>query len=181
MQFTSLSILFLAFAVFSLANESATVTSTSAAFNYAPISSLLGNLVSAVATASPASGPAPSPTANLSNIADPPSNFIPVIMTAVPMSVLGDLLDPISRSSLAAEFKNGTTPSWYQSLPTSIQSYISVVNQQINSGALSANVSSAVATSTSSGLAPAMAPMATGALVVNMAGALGIAGLAMIL
>lgn len=98
------------------------------------------------------------------------------------MSVLGDLLDPSSRSSLAAEFKNGTTPSWYQSLPTSIQSYISVVNEQINAGALSANTSAAVSTSTSSGMAArALVPAPTGALAVNVAGALGLAGLALVL
>jgi hypothetical protein len=97
------------------------------------------------------------------------------------MSVLGDLLDPASRSSLAAEFKNGTTPSWYQGLPTSIQSYISAVNKQINDGALSANTSVAVSTSTSSGMARALVPAPTGALAVNVVGALGIAGLALVL
>ncbi|QKX56961.1 uncharacterized protein TRUGW13939_04069 [Talaromyces rugulosus] len=180
MQFT-FSVLFLAFAIFASADDTAAPASTSG-INIAPLSSILNSLVSGIAAATPAAGASsPAKTANLSNIADPPPNFIPVIMTSVPMSVLGDLLDPASRSSLAAEFKNGTTPTWYQGLPTSIQSYISAVNKQINDGALSANTSVAVSTSTSSGMARALVPAPTGALAVNVVGALGIAGLALVL
>jgi hypothetical protein len=121
-------------------------------------------------------------TANLNNIAAPPSNFMPVIMTAVPMSVLGDLLDSESRSSLASEFANGSTPAWYQSLPSSIQSYLTVVHSQINEGALSANTSATVASSSSStAMAARAVPAPTGAMAVNLLGALGIAGLGLAL
>ncbi|OKL62821.1 hypothetical protein UA08_01700 [Talaromyces atroroseus] len=185
MRPTFVSLLIIAFALFSSAEiverDSATTT---AAYNYGSISAVLESFASAVSTAAPASvlSNVPAQTANLSNIAAPPSDFIPVIMTAVPMSVLGDILDSASRSSLASEFQNGTTPAWYQSLPSSIQSYLTVVRSQINEGALSSNVSATVATTSSSTAkaAPAV-PAPTGAMAVNMLGALGIAGLALAL
>jgi hypothetical protein len=103
-------------------------------------------------------------------------------MTAVPLSVLGDLLDSSSRSSLASDFQNGSTPAWYQSLPASIKIYISEVNSQIHAGALSANTSVAVATSSSTAMAAQRVVVPTGAVMgVNVLGALGVAGLAMIL
>lgn len=178
---------FLVFAVFSSATiekrDSATPTTTSGS-NYASISALLGSLASALSTATPAPGvtSVAVQTANLSNIAEPPPGFIPAIMTAVPLSVLGDLLDSGSRSALASEFQNGSTPAWYQSLPASVKSYISEVNSQIHAGALSANTSVAVATSSSTAVAMQRAVIPTGAAMgVNVLGALGVAGLAMVL
>ncbi|KUL86016.1 hypothetical protein ZTR_06460 [Talaromyces verruculosus] len=182
-----LSLLLLTFAVLSSAaieKRDSVVPTTTSGSNYASISAILGSLASAISTATPAPGvtPVAVQTANLSNIAEPPPGFIPAIMTAVPLSVLGDLLDSSSRSSLASDFQNGSTPAWYQSLPSSITSYISVVNSQIHAGALSANTSVAVATSSSTAMAAQRVVVPTGvAMGVNVLGALGVAGLAMVL
>ncbi|EEA27252.1 hypothetical protein TMatcc_004463 [Talaromyces marneffei ATCC 18224] len=187
MRSTILSILLLAFVVLSSAliekRDSVTATITPGS-NYASISAILGSLASALSSATPAPGltPIAVQTANLSNIAEPPPGFIPAIMTAVPLSVLGNLLDSSSRSSLASEFQNGSTPAWYQSLPASIKSYISEVNSQIHAGALSANTSAAMATSSSTAMAVQRAVVPTGvAMGVNVLGALGVAGLALVL
>jgi hypothetical protein len=129
-----------------------------------------------------ASAGPPVQTVNLSNIDDPPPSLLPILITAVPMSVMWDILDPGSRSALASEFQHGSTPAWYQSLPTPVQSYLSVVHWQIQQGALQANISMPVATSTSSGKAALAVATPTGAaLALNMVGALGVAGLAMVL
>ncbi|EED19681.1 conserved hypothetical protein [Talaromyces stipitatus ATCC 10500] len=188
MRPTVFSFYFLLSAVFASAaiekrdSASPTITSDS---SYATISAILGSLASAVSSATPAAGvtPVPAQTANLSNIAEPPAGFIPAIMTAIPLSVLGDLIDSSSRSSLASEFRNGSTPAWYQSLPASIKSYISVVNSQINAGALSANTSApVVATSTSTAMAMHRVVVPTEvAMGANLLGVLGVAGLAMAL
>jgi hypothetical protein len=123
----------------------------------------------------------PTKTVNVDNLANAPPNFIPVIVTSVPMSVLGDLLDPYARSSLASQFKAGTTPGWYQSLPPSIKSYLATVHTQIADGALSANASAPVPTSTSSARGAVLANPTGAALKINMAGALGIAAIALAL
>lgn len=102
-------------------------------------------------------------------------------MTDVPLSVLGELLDPNARSSLASEFKAGTTPGWYQSLPPSIRSYLNIVHTQIAEGALSANTSAPLPTSTSTARGAVLANPTGAALKVNMAGALGIAAVALVL
>lgn len=56
------------------------------------------------------------------------------------------------------------------------------MNSQINAGALSANTSAAVATSSSTAMAAQRAVVPTGvAMGANVLGALGVAGLAMVL
>lgn len=72
------------------------------------------------------------------------------LITGIPASVYGDLIIPASRSSLAAEFKNGNTPAWYQALPSYAQSYI----QQIALQASSANPSYAELTYVPAAAAP---------------------------
>jgi len=52
------------------------------------------------------------------------------LITGIPVSVYADLVNPTSRSSLAADFKNGNTPSWYLALPSAAQSYIEQVAMQ---------------------------------------------------
>lgn len=120
----------------------------------------------------------PTKTVNLNNLQDPPASVLPILITAVPMSVMGDLVDPQSRSSLASEFQAGNTPGWYQSLPTGVKSYLSVVHSQIQEGALQATTSLPLSTSSGGAAAPAVP---TGALAANIAGAVGIAGLALAL
>jgi hypothetical protein len=41
----------------------------------------------------------------------------------VPITVIWELIDPQSRSILASQFSAGTTPAWYNSLPTDVKSY----------------------------------------------------------
>jgi len=55
------------------------------------------------------------------------------LITGIPVSVYADLVNPTSRSSLAAEFKNGNTPSWYLALPSAAQSYIEQIAIQASS------------------------------------------------
>lgn len=55
------------------------------------------------------------------------------LVTGIPVSVYADLINPTSRSSLAADFKNGNTPSWYLALPSAAQSYIEQVALQASS------------------------------------------------
>ncbi|RJE21401.1 hypothetical protein PHISCL_06271 [Aspergillus sclerotialis] len=138
--------------------------------------------------------PIPTKTANLDNISAPPRSLIPQIISAVPPTVLVDLVNPARRSSLASEFKAGNTPSWYGSLPTDVKSYLSVVKKQISEGALTATtglayqtqeasttttVASSTSTSTSEGLA-APAARQTG-LGMSAMGALGVVGAALVL
>lgn len=73
---------------------------------------------------------------NLDNISAPPRSLIPQVFAAVPASVLLDLLDPNKRSDLASEFKAGSTPAWYQSLPPDVRNYMGTVRSQISEGAL---------------------------------------------
>lgn len=125
----------------------------------------------------------PTKTVNLNNLQEPPASVLPVLITAVPLSVMADLVNPLSRSSLASEFQAGNTPGWYQSLPTGVKSYLSVVHSQIQEGALQATTSLPLSTSSSDTAAAAAAAPAvpTGMLVANIAGAVGIAGLALAL
>lgn len=55
------------------------------------------------------------------------------------------------------------------------------MNSQIHAGALSANTSAALTTSSSAARAATGVPAPTGAVAVNMLGALGVAGLALVL
>jgi hypothetical protein len=144
----------------------------------------------------------PTKTANLDNISPPPRSLIPQVITALPPSVLIELVIPAQRSALASQFKAGSTPAWYASLPADVQSYLSVVKSQISEGALTAttlayqtatasatgtatetgtgaSAGGATATSTSSkGMAAAARP--TGVLMAGGVG-MGVLGLALVL
>lgn len=138
--------------------------------------------------------PIPTKTANLNNIPAPPPSLIPQIISAVPPTVIVDLVNPARRSSLASDFKAGNTPTWYGSLPTDVKSYLSVVKKEIGNGALTATTGLAyqteataadatatpTSTSTSEGVAPA-GPKPTGGLGVSALGALGVVGAALVL
>jgi hypothetical protein len=109
-----------------------------------------------------------------------------------------ELIIPSQRSALASQFKAGSTPAWYASLPSDVQSYLSVVKSQISEGALTATTglayqtaatasatgtatetdASAGATSTSKGMAAAARP--TGVLMAGGVG-MGVLGLALVL
>ncbi|OQE15272.1 hypothetical protein PENSTE_c029G05087 [Penicillium steckii] len=163
---------------------------TDGGFDAASLSSQLAHL-----TANATSG------ANFANISPPPKSLINEMISAVPMTVLWDLIDQQSRRALASQISAGTTPTWYSSLPSDVKSYMSVVRSQVKAGVLTqtptaekasqtgadtgtgagagAGTGTATATgssSTSSGMAAAAQP--TG-LTVTVVGALSILGLAL--
>ena len=105
---------------------------------------------------------------------------------------------PAQRASLASDFKAGKTPDWYNTLPTDVKSYLSVVKSQIAEGALTAppkkaaaqtEPASADASSTGGGGSAASATSSGAAvggakptgLVVGGMGALGVLGVALAL
>lgn len=121
------------------------------------------------------------------------------IFTAVPPTVLAQLMLPTGRSAIASEFQAGNTPSWYQSLPTEVKSYVLAMKSQVGAGNVDLNATRTPAptssssasggdsdgekdgdspsTQTSSGLAA----HATGEVAASLAGALGLLGLAVVL
>lgn len=140
--------------------------------------------------------PKPTKTANLDNLPAPPRSLIPQLISAVPPTVLVDMVNPSRRSALASDFKAGNTPSWYGALPTDVKSYLSVVKKEVNNGALTATTgrayqtteaevsvttttmaSSTATAATSEGLAP----KATSGVGVSALGALGVVGAALVL
>ncbi|KAJ5293615.1 hypothetical protein PENANT_c002G01335 [Penicillium antarcticum] len=141
-------------------------------------------------------------SANFANISSPPKSLIPEILSVVPVSVIWELVNPAQRSSLASQFKAGSTPAWYSNLPTDVKSYMSVVKSQISGGALTATTGlayetpTATATGSESGstdgasgsaTASGMASTSTGGaaqatgLTVSVMGAMGVLGLALAL
>jgi hypothetical protein len=135
-------------------------------------------------------------SANFGNISPPPKSLIGEILSVVPVSAIWELINPDQRSSLASQFKAGTTPAWYNALPTDVKSYMSVVKSQISDGALTATTGLAYQT-TSQTQTQARTTSATGAesaatstsssaaaptgLTVSVVGALGVLGLALAL
>ncbi|KAJ5360969.1 hypothetical protein N7517_010160 [Penicillium concentricum] len=137
-------------------------------------------------------------TANFANISPPPRSLIPEILSVVPVSVIWELINPAERSSLASQFKAGTTPAWYGALPSDVKDYMSVVKSQISAGALTATASenkptaantgaAATATATDGNSGSASSTSSKGAaaqptgLTVSAFGALGVLGLALAL
>ncbi|KAJ6144039.1 hypothetical protein N7471_003492 [Penicillium samsonianum] len=136
-------------------------------------------------------------TANFANISPPPKSLIPEILSVVPVSVIWELINPAERSSLASQFKAGTTPAWYSALPSDVKNYMSVVKSQISGGALTATTSetntaantgtAATATATDSNSGGPESSTSKGAaaqptgLTVSALGALGVLGLALAL
>ncbi|KAH8424332.1 uncharacterized protein LDX57_002083 [Aspergillus melleus] len=139
----------------------------------------------------------PTQTANLDNIDPPPRSLIPQIVSALPPTALAALVVPAQRASLASDFKAGKTPDWYNTLPTDVKSYLSVVKSQIAEGALTAppkkaaaQTEPASADASSTGGGSAASATSSGAavggakptgLVVGGMGALGVLGVALAL
>jgi hypothetical protein len=70
---------------------------------------------------------------------EPPNKTVmKALITGVPPTVLVELVDKQSRSSLASEFAAGNTPAWYENLPDAAKSYIEGIGTQTASGALTA-------------------------------------------
>jgi len=93
------------------------------------------------------------------NLLQPPATLIGAIITGVPASALVQLAQPSGRSAIAAEFKAGSTPVWYQTLPSPVKSYIESLNTQIAAGHVDLNATA----STFSFPAPPAATSATSA------------------
>ncbi|KAL5355040.1 hypothetical protein BJX96DRAFT_1074 [Aspergillus floccosus] len=133
----------------------------------------------------------PSQTGNLDNIASPPRSLFAQIVNNVPPTALAQIIIPAQRKELASSFKAGATPDWYQSLPTDVKSYLSVVKSQLKEGALTATHAAATQTptpvTTADGAAAStssegMAARPTGAgVVVSGMGGLGVLGVALVL
>ncbi|KAL2869093.1 uncharacterized protein BJX67DRAFT_379571 [Aspergillus lucknowensis] len=126
------------------------------------------------------------------NLLQPPPTLVKDIITAVPPTVLAQLLMPTGRSSIASEFKAGNTPDWYQELPSEVKNYVLAMKSQVGAGNvnLSATPTEAAATSgngdgdgdaaateTSSGVAA----RATGYVAASMVSVLGLLGVAVVL
>ncbi|KAL4932510.1 uncharacterized protein BDV17DRAFT_288021 [Aspergillus undulatus] len=141
-------------------------------------------------------------TAPGGNLIQPPSSLINDIITAVPPTVLAQLLMPTGRSSIASEFSAGNTPSWYQDLPSEVKSYVLAMKSQAGAGNVDLNATRTPAPTSSasadskdgegddssdSGDGPAtetssgLAPHATGEVAASLLGALGLLGLAVVL
>lgn len=121
------------------------------------------------------------------------------MLSAVPVTVLWELVIPTQRSSLADQFNSGHTPDWYKSLPANVKSYFSEVKSQVDAGLLTATPTSNTAASptatasatpssspsgsptpsASQGLAPARPT--GGALTASVAGAIGVLGVVLAL
>ena len=129
---------------------------------------------------------------------------MPVIITAVPASIIAELAVPSQRSSIASEFRAGNTPSWYLTLPSAVKSYIESLQTQIAAGnvdlsATPSNIPFAAATAvagadagTGTGTADATAKVttktskagaaqATGGIGLSVGAALGLMGVAIAL
>jgi hypothetical protein len=64
----------------------------------------------------------------------PPPTLAQMILTALPVSVLTDLGNAHSRSSLASQFKAGNTPDWYINLAPAVKSYVESVQTHATTG-----------------------------------------------
>ncbi|KAJ5367757.1 hypothetical protein N7541_001698 [Penicillium brevicompactum] len=141
-------------------------------------------------------------SANFGNISSPPKALIGEILSVVPVSVIWELINPDQRKSLASQFNAGTTPAWYNALPTDVKSYMSVVKSQISDGALTATTgayakaqtqtqtqtqvkSTSTGSESQSGSGSASSTSSSAAapteLTVSVMGALGVLGLALAL
>jgi len=80
------------------------------------------------------------------NLLTPPQTLIGPILSAVPATVLAQLVNPAARASIASEFKAGKTPEWYATLPSGVKSYVGALNAQIASGAVTISDAAVVKT-----------------------------------
>ncbi|KAL5363581.1 hypothetical protein BJX96DRAFT_178196 [Aspergillus floccosus] len=191
---------FLPYAIFVLSSWGALAQDEAVSLDGALLSSQAEALKSAFPSATPYTVPFRVPGGNL---LQPPASVAAGIITGVPATVIAQLALPAGRSSIQSEFRAGNTPAWYQDLPAVVKEYVNSMHSQVAAGAVnlratptevSSTVASevstgetasgsskehaaaAVATSTSSGLAP----QATGKLSGSLTGALGLLGLLLI-
>lgn len=111
-------------------------------------------------------------------------------MTAVPPTVLLQLIQPTLRASIADEFKAGNTPAWYQSLPDDVKGYVGSLQKQIAGGGVNLSAVPTEATQTAdsgngenvaTSTSKAWAAQSTGSVYLGGAAALGVLGVALLL
>lgn len=90
-------------------------------------------------------------------LASPPVGVAQALLTGIPASVYSELANPTSRAALASEFADGTTPAWYQSLPSAVKSYIAEV--QAAAASINPSYSKLSATTTGSITVPSQDPL----------------------
>lgn len=77
-----------------------------------------------------------------------PSSLQIAIMTAVPASVIIDLMNPVAQSSMQSEFQAGNTPAWYTSMPADVQSWFEAFAKEKATGSPVFTVTSTSTTAT---------------------------------
>jgi hypothetical protein len=82
----------------------------------------------------------------LNKMPTPPASIVGAILTAVPGNVVADLMNPLSRDSLASAFQAGDVPDWYGSLPTGVQNYFSEVAAQMGASGVTFQPTGPIAT-----------------------------------
>ncbi|KAH8881398.1 hypothetical protein GQ53DRAFT_888442 [Thozetella sp. PMI_491] len=161
------------------------VATTSASINVAQVSSFLNGWLSK----NPVTQQFTRPTETLA--ISVPASLQVAIMTAVPATVIIELMNPTARASVASEFAAGHTPSWYQTLPPDVKSFFESMAAQLSTGGgiytvtptptatagADDNPGAAAASSTSSAYAAKATGLDRGVLagVVGLAGVLGVA------
>lgn len=122
----------------------------------------------------------------LNKIPTPPPSLVGSILTAVPGEVVADLMNPLSRDSLASAFQAGDMPEWYKSLPTGVKSYFSEVAAQMTASSVTYQPTGPIATGAPEGSlrttsSEALGSTPTGAVTGSFLVAAGILGAAIAL
>lgn len=63
-----------------------------------------------------------------------PSSLQVAIITAVPGSVLVELMDSSAKASVASEFNAGVTPAWYNSMQPDVKSWFEQFAREMSTG-----------------------------------------------
>lgn len=128
---------------------------------------------------------------------DPPNpSLAHLMLTALPGSVIAELGNAKSRSSLASEIKAGKTPEWYVQLDPAIKSYVASVQTHATTGCsitptpsyyevagqtAAADGGSGGSGGVASSTSKALAARPTAAVVGGVSGVLGVLGLLFVL
>lgn len=122
----------------------------------------------------------------LNKFPTPPASLVGAILTSVPGEAVADLMNPLSRDSLASAFQAGNTPDWYGSLPTGVKSYFSEVAAQMTESGVTFQPTGPIATGAPEGAlrttsSEALGSKPTGAVAGSFVVAAGILGAAIVL
>ncbi|KAH7021423.1 uncharacterized protein B0I36DRAFT_367836 [Microdochium trichocladiopsis] len=165
----------------SLPASSTTKGTTQPFINVPYVSSLLNNYLDIITSLGPML-PSPTTTVGLSI----PEVLKAQIYTAIPPSVLVQLMNTSYRASVSADFASGSTPAWYQELSPELRTFLKNVAGTVHTGdkawtKATQETAAAVQSVTSSALAPAPIPEAARrAAVAGAAGLVGAVGYALL-